>query len=91
MRILHGTTRKGLAMSDYQPISCDFHDLLESLATTRRTAEVAYREADGTLRTNSALIQDVYVRDRAEYLALRSGETLRLDQIISVNGVKLAD
>jgi Rho-binding antiterminator len=78
-------------MSDYQPINCEFHDVLESLATTRKNAEVAYRDAEGTLRMSSALIQDVYVRDHAEYMTLSTGETLRLDQIVAVNGAKLAD
>jgi Rho-binding antiterminator len=78
-------------MSEYEPISCEFHDVLESLATTRQHAEVEYRDADGTLRKLSAVIQDVYARDRAEYLALSSGETLRLDQLVSVNGARLED
>lgn len=78
-------------MSDYQPISCEFHDVLESLATTRQAAEVEYRDTDGSLRNVRAVIRDVYVRDHAEYLVLSSGETLRLDRLVAVNGAKLAD
>lgn len=78
-------------MSDYQPINCEFHDVLESLATTRKHVDVEYLDIDGVLQKQYALILDVYVRDRAEYLGLSSGETLRLDRIVAVNGIKLAD
>ncbi len=78
-------------MNEYKPISCEFHEVLESLATTRKTANVEYRDTDGVLRESSAMIRDLYVRDNAEYLALSSGETLRLDQIVAVNGARLAN
>lgn len=79
-------------MSDYRPISCEFHDVLESLATTRKPARVEYRDADGALRCSGAVVlKDVYGRDGVEYLTLSSGETLRLDQLVAVNGAKLAD
>jgi Rho-binding antiterminator len=78
-------------MRDYQPISCEFHDVLEALATTRKVADVEYRDADGALRKCSAVIRDVYGRGGAEYLALSTGETLRLDEIVAVNGARLAD
>lgn len=78
-------------MNDYCPISCEFHDVLEALATTRKTTELEYRDAEGTLRTASAVIRDVYAQGKAEYLTLSTGETLRLDQVVAVNGTKLAD
>jgi len=34
-------------MSDYKPISCEFHDVLESLATRHKNAEVEYLNTDG--------------------------------------------
>lgn len=78
-------------MSDYRPINCEFHDLLESLATTHKLTEIEYRDAAGTLRKTSAVIEDVYAREGAEYMALRSGEILRLDQLVAVGGARLAD
>lgn len=78
-------------MSDYLPIDCEFHDLLESHATTRKSTDLEYRDAAGTLQHVTGIVHDVYARDRAEYLTLSSGQTLRLDAIVSVNGVRPID
>lgn len=77
--------------AQYSPIACEFHDRLEDLATVRRPAQIHYRDADGTPRQRTATITDVYSRGGAEYLTLRTGETLRLDQLVEVDGEKLAD
>jgi hypothetical protein len=57
--------RKLQAMSDYRPIRCELHDVLESLATTRKHTEIEYRGADGALCKTAAVIQDLYARDGA--------------------------
>ncbi|MTV41365.1 hypothetical protein [Duganella radicis] len=77
--------------TDYQPISCDFHDLLEVHATKRQATTIQFRDADGQLQTRHAIITDVFARDGADYLTLSTGETLRLDQLIDVDGARLAD
>jgi Rho-binding antiterminator len=75
----------------YHPISCEFHDLLETHATARKPAQIHFRDEEGAVHFRSAAITDVYARQGAEYLAMSTGETLRLDQLIEVNGAKLAD
>ncbi|WP_354686563.1 hypothetical protein [Cupriavidus necator] len=75
----------------YHPISCEFHDRLEDLATVRRPAQIRYRDSDGTPQQRTAAITDVFSQGGAEYLTLKSGETLRLDQLVEVDGEKLAD
>ena len=77
--------------SKYCPISCEFHDLLETHATMRKLTPIRFRDGDGALQLRSATITDVFSRDGAEYLSLSSGETLRLDQLIEVDGAKLSD
>lgn len=77
--------------SDYQPISCDFHDLLEVHATRRQATDLQFRDADGQLQTRRAVITDVYAKDGADYLTLSTGETLRLDQLVEVDRARLAD
>ncbi len=77
--------------ADYQPISCDFHDLLEVHATQRQPTTLQFRDADGQLQTRDAVITDVYAKDGADYLTLSTGETLRLDQLIAVGQARLAD
>jgi len=80
-----------MANEDYQPISCDFHDLLEVHATRRKPTQVQYRDASGTAQTRDAVITDVYAREGADYLTLSTGETLRLDQLIEVDQARLED
>jgi Rho-binding antiterminator len=77
--------------AQYNPINCEFHDRLEDLATVRRPTQIHYRDADGTLQQRTATITDVYSRRGAEYLTLKTGESLRLDQLVEVDGEKLAD
>ena len=77
--------------NDYRPISCDFHDLLESVATSRQIARIRFRDADGVVRERATSIQDVYSRAGAEYLVMGTQETVRLDQLIEVNGTQRDD
>lgn len=77
--------------SRYIPVSCEFHDRLEDLATLRKQAAVSYLDEDGAPQQRSAVIKDVFARDGADYLTLSSGETLRLDRLVEVDGYKLAD
>lgn len=75
----------------YIPINCEFHDLLEALATTQKPAQVGFRDAEGAEQHRTATIVDVYARDGAEYISLSTGETLRLDQLLKVDGENLGD
>jgi Rho-binding antiterminator len=75
--------------AQYHPISCDFHDLLEALATAREPARVRFRDGDGALQHRSAAITDVFSRDGAEYLVIGTGEILRLDQLVAVDDTTL--
>ena len=75
----------------YQPISCDFHDLLEVHATKRQPTQLQFRDAGGQLQTRDAVITDVFANNGADYLTLSTGETLRLDQLIEVGQARLAD
>lgn len=75
--------------AQYHPISCDFHDLLEALATARQTAQIRFRDGGGALQHRSAAITDVFSRNGAEYLVISTGETLRLDQLIAVDDTTL--
>jgi len=71
---------------DYEPIRCDFHDELEALAVKRRTCEIVYRDDAGDPVTVEDRIEDIYARNREEFLKLKSGLTIRLDRLIEVDG-----
>lgn len=77
--------------SKYHPISCEFHDLLETHATARRLTQIRFRDGEGAVQFRSATITDVFARDGAEYLSMSTGEILRLDQLLEVDDAKRAD
>ncbi|HEY1090927.1 MAG TPA: hypothetical protein VGE47_07545 [Burkholderiaceae bacterium] len=73
--------------ASYQPISCELHDLLEARATARQPVPLRFVDADGTVQLRSAGIADVFAREGAEYLVLSTGENLRLDRLVEVDGI----
>jgi Rho-binding antiterminator len=75
----------------YSPVSCDFHDVLEATATLRRRAAIAFLAPAGDRMQVSDRIVDFVTRGDGEYLLLASGEAIRLDRVVSVDGVRLAD
>jgi Rho-binding antiterminator len=77
--------------SAYHPVSCAFHDRLEDHATLRKPVRIRAYGLDRAVREHTAVITDVYARHGAEYVALDTGDTLRLDQLIEVDGARLAD
>ena len=77
--------------SQYSPISCEFHDRLEDLATVRKQTHIRYQDEDGVEQHRDATITDVFSKAGAEYISLSSGETLRLDRLLEVDGDKLSN
>ncbi|KAA9331366.1 hypothetical protein F0P96_14055 [Hymenobacter busanensis] len=78
-------------MTTYRPISCSFYDELEARATTGQACTLTYRtEPDTPPSTYHGVIQDLYIRDKVEYLRLADGFELRLDWLVSVDGRELA-
>jgi Rho-binding antiterminator len=77
-------------MSDYRPISCSFYDELEARATTRQVCALHYRETpEAPVSTREGVIQDLYIRDKVEYLRLTDGFELRLDKLVAVDEQEL--
>lgn len=78
-------------MDPYQPISCDFYDELEARATLRRPCRIEYRDASGQNQTVEAVIKDLYVRSKVEYMLLSTGLEIRLDHLVAVDGKPLPE
>lgn len=77
--------------SPYQPINCEFHDLLEANATLRKPVRIGIRDATGAVQYCTATITDLYAQDGAEYMSMSTGDTVRLDQIEEIDGTRLSD
>lgn len=74
----------------YQPISCGFYDELEARATTRQPCTLTYRtQPDSPPSTYHGIIQDLFIRDKAEYLRLQDGFELRLDALVAADDKEL--
>ena len=78
-------------MSDYQPVNCEFHDVLESLATRRKRIVIHYRTDDGSLHSAESVIADVFAQSGADWLSLDGVTTVRLDHIHIVDGIARTD
>jgi transcriptional antiterminator Rof (Rho-off) len=62
--------------SDYNPVSCDFQDVLEEASIKRKTVRI--KATDG--REVEGIIEKIFSEDHADFLVC-SGEKIRLDQI----------
>lgn len=70
---------------DYQPIDCGFYDLLEAAATQRRRVALQYFNDLRQLCLESGVIDTFFVRDKVEFLRLKSGQEVRLDFLIRLD------
>jgi transcriptional antiterminator Rof (Rho-off) len=77
--------------TDYQPIDCDQHSVLELLAMRRAQVAVKAMDAQGGELAVEGTLVDVLTRDAAEYLVVRDAggdeRSLRLDRLHAVFGV----
>ena len=76
--------------SDYVPIDCDQHSVLELLALRRTPVVARFRGDDGTPRFTAGDVIDVRTRNGAEYLVLLDPEggerSIRLDCLSGLSG-----
>lgn len=70
----------------YQPIDCNFYDILEANATRGRYIRIQYFSEIQEFLTVDAIIKDLYIKDKAEYMLLSNGSEIRLDRLISADG-----
>ena len=71
--------------TDYTPIDCHFYDELEAAATQRRRVQLQYFNDLRQLCMGSGVIDTLLVRDKVEYMRLKSGEEIRLDHLIRLD------
>ena len=71
----------------YHPIACGLHDELQLRVMRGRTVEVRWVDAAGGVVVRDASLADVFSRDGAEFLRLVDGPDIRLDRLLSVDGL----
>ncbi|MBX9794680.1 MAG: hypothetical protein K2Y02_10325 [Burkholderiaceae bacterium] len=78
-------------LNPYQPISCDFYDVLEALAMAKKPVQIRFRDTEGVVQQHCAAISDLFSREGSEFLLTAAGEIVRLDQLVTVDDFRLAD
>lgn len=69
----------------YQPIDCNFYDILEANAVLKKIVLIEYRKNDELQKVENRIV-DLFIKDKAEYMRLENGLEIRLDTIHSVDG-----
>lgn len=75
------------ARTNYQPIDCNFYDNFEAAIVRRRPVDLEYLDANGERVLSNTRLRDLKTHRTEEFVQLASGEWLRLDRIVSVDGV----
>lgn len=75
--------------TDYRPIDCGYHDELQLIALRKMMVPIVYRKPDGKQVAIESKIADLYTREGEEFLLLPTSEEIRLDRLVSVNGLEL--
>lgn len=70
----------------YQPINCEFHDILESNCVKRSRCEISFVDEQGNEKTVSSVIVNVFAKNKEEFIQLENDTLVRLDRLISVDG-----
>ncbi len=70
---------------NFKPEDINFYDMLEVAALRRQYVIIYYQEGNKHLSLK-AFIDDLDAEEGLEQLHLHNGQTLRLEQIISVDG-----
>lgn len=78
-----------MKVEKYQPISCDFYDELELLAIRKTVAKIIIRKEEDGVEEIQNVIKTLYTKSKEEFLVLENGREIRLDKLVSVNGIEL--
>lgn len=72
--------------STYTPIACSFYDRIEEAIVLRKTVLLVYQNIEGAELAVEIRLKDTQTKEGAEFLVLPSGEEIRMDRIVSLDG-----
>jgi len=73
-------------MKPYKPISCDYVDYIEHLATTRAKVSIQYLIEDELTLEKEDYLVTWKNESGEEYLYTKNGLKIRFDRIVNING-----
>lgn len=71
-----------------QPLGERFAQELGTLIRQRKYVGLLYLTPLRELLSTTAILKEIFARDQADYLLLSTGEEIRLDRLVSVNGMQ---
>ncbi|GAB4398533.1 MAG: hypothetical protein OHK0053_17380 [Microscillaceae bacterium] len=77
--------------NSYQPIACGLYDQLEAWAVKRIEVEIVLEAENGLPQTLHQRIDTLKTLSGIEYMTLANQMTIRLDQIVSIDGLLFKD
>ncbi len=75
--------------NNYEPIDCNFYDLLEAAATLKKNCIIEFFNTEFIEEQVVSRIKNLFTENKVEYMELENGMIIRLDNIIALNGKKL--
>jgi Rho-binding antiterminator len=78
-------------MNKYIPISCNFYDELEALATLGKSAHIHYLDDDENKVCLEGKIKDFILKEKVEFMVTTNDVLIRLDKLVSVNDLILSE
>lgn len=72
-------------MKEYKPISCEYYDYIEHYAVKGEVIRIEFMDEYSQISTIKDIILDTLIKDKEEYLILKSGLKIRMDHIVSIN------
>ena len=72
----------------YQSLSCSLYDNLEAFATRKVLCEIVFR-TEKEIQTSTSVITNIFSKSGAEFLQLENNIVIRLDNLITVNGIRM--
>ena len=72
----------------YIPIDCGFYDRLEIAAMRRKPVQLLIQASEGPQRLESRIV-DLQARQGEEFMYLENGQVIRLDRLISMDGLEV--
>jgi len=71
----------------YTPIDCNYYDLLLDVIKRKQETLLVYNNLENVPIAVTAKFFDIYTKEGEEFLQLTDGMVIKLDKIISLNGL----
>jgi transcriptional antiterminator Rof (Rho-off) len=75
-------------MQNYNPINCSFYDQLENAIVIKEKVSLEYLNENQSLEKYDGILLDIYSKEKAEFVKLADGTSIRLDFIQKLNGIE---